>query len=164
MSVELVRYIEPLSGEEIAFLRRKETRDRRQLYKSVRILLVFCFGLPFAMAWGKAIVGVENPFSYGSYFTGVGVLLFLTLGGATLAYRSSLYRTHLDLRHGTKTIERATIMRKRYMPQTDACFFYLDSPTKLSIEVSATYYERLAVGDEVNIEYSTYGKSYFGYF
>lgn len=164
MSVELVRYYEPLSPEEMAFLKRKETRDRRLLYKSVRILLLICFGLPFAMAWGKAIAGMPNPFSYASYFTGVGVLLFLTLGGAALAYRSSLYRTHLDLRHRTKTIERATITRKRYMPQTDACFFYLDSPTRLSIEVSNAYYERLKVGDEVNIEYSTYGKAYFGYF
>jgi hypothetical protein len=164
MSVAVVRYLEPLNADERAFLQRKETRDRRQLYKVLRVLLPICFVLPFAMAWGKAIAGVPNPFSYLSYFTGVGVLLFLTLGGTAIAYRSNLYLLHQDLRHNTKTIERATITRKRFMPQTNTCFFYLDSPVKLSIEVSPQYFERLSAGDELNIEYATYSKAYFGYF
>jgi hypothetical protein len=164
MSVALVRYIEPLNADELAFLKRKETRDRRQFFKVLRILLPICFGLPFATAWGKAIAGMENPFSFVGYFIGVAVLLFLTLGGAVLAYRSNLYKLHLDLQHGTKTIERTTITRKRFMPQTNTCFFYLDSPVKLSVEVSPQYFERLAAGDELNIEYATYSKAYFGYF
>jgi hypothetical protein len=164
MSVEIVRYLEPLNAEEIAFLRRKEIRERRQLYKTVRILTMICFAFPFAMAWGQAIVGVPNPFSYGRYFTGVGILLFLTAGGTWMAYKSNLYNVHKDLKRGTKTIERATITQKRFMPQNNTCYFFLDSPTKLSIEVASEYYDRLNIGDEVNIEYSTYGKSYFGYF
>jgi hypothetical protein len=164
MSVALVRYLEPLNSDELAFLKRKEMRDRRQLFKVLRILLPICFAFPFATAWGRAIAGKPNPFSYSGYFTGVGVLLFLTLGGAILAYRASLHRLRLDLRHGTKTIERTTITRKRFMPQTNTCFFYLDSPVKLSVEVSPQYYDRLAAGDELNIEYATYSKAYFGYF
>jgi hypothetical protein len=50
------------------------------------------------------------------------------------------------------------------MPQTNSCFFYLDSPVKLSVEVSPQYFERLSAGDELNIEYATYSKAYFGYF
>lgn len=164
MAVEIVRYLEPLNEEERAFLKRKETHDRRQLYKSVRILLIICFALPFAMAWGEAIAGVPNPFSYGKYFLGAGTLLFLTGGGTLIAYRSNLYRIHRDLRAGTKTIERAVITRKRFMPQTNTCFVFLNSPNKLSIEVSQHHFDRMNVGDEVNIEYSTYGKAYFGYF
>jgi hypothetical protein len=164
MSVEVVRYLEPLSADERAFLKRKETRDRRQFYRVMQILLPICFALPFAMAWGKAVAGHPNPFSYTGYFTGVGVLLFLALGGAFVAYRSNLYLVHLDLRHNTKTIERAVITRKRFMPQTNTCFFYLDSAVKLSVEVSAQCYERLSAGDELNIEYATYSKAYFGYF
>lgn len=164
MSVAVIRYLEPLNAEERAFLKRRESRDRRHFYRVMRILLPICFALPFAMAWGKAIAGKPNPFSYGSYFTGVAVLLFLTLGGAFVAYRSTLYRIHLDLRQNTKTIERATITRKRFMPQTNTCYFYLDSPVKLSVEVNAQYFERLSTGDELNIEYATHSKSYFGYF
>lgn len=164
MSVAVVRYLEPLDAEERAFLVRKETRDRRQFYRVMRVLLPICFSLPFAMAWGKAIAGLPNPFSYANYFSGVGVLLFLTVGGAAVAYRSNLYLLHQDLRHNTKTIERATITRKHFMPQTNSCFFYLDSPVKLSVEVSPYYFEHLSAGDELNIEYATYSKAYFGYF
>jgi hypothetical protein len=153
-----------MNEDERAFLKRKETRDRRQFYRSLQLLLLICFALPFAMAWGKAIAGVPNPFSYAHYFAGVGILGSLTGIGAFIAYRNNLHRIHMDLRKGTKTIERAMITRKRFMPQTNSCFFFLDSPTKLSIEVSPQYFERLNVGDEVNIEYSTYGKAYFGYF
>lgn len=164
MSIAVVRYLEPMQEDELAFLKRKEVRDRRQFYRTIRILLLICFILPFAMAWGTAIAGLENPFSYGSYFTGVGVLLFLTLGGAWMAYRSNLYKIYLDLSRGTKTIERSIITRKRFMAQTNTCFFYLNSPVKLSIEVSQQDYERLDAGDEINIEYSTHSRAYFGYF
>ncbi len=153
-----------MAPDETAFLKRQEARERRQLYRVLRVLLPICFGLPFAGAWGKAFAGMPNPFSYAGYFSGVGVLLFLTLGGAGIAYRASLYKLHRDLRAGTKTVERTIITRKRYMPQTNTHFFYLASAVKLSIEVSAEYYAALSAGDEVNIEYATHSKAYFGYF
>lgn len=164
MSVEIVRYLEPLSTDELAFLKRKEGTDRRHFFRSIRLLMLICFILPFAMAWGKAIAGVPNPFSYGKYFAGVAILGSITGIGAGIAYRNNLYRLQQDLRRRTKTIERTTITRKRFMPQNNTCYFFLDSPTKLSIEVSAQHFDRLNVGDEVNIEYSTFGKTYFGYF
>ena len=159
--MELVRYLEPLSDDERAFLKRKETRDRRQLYRSVQMLLLICFALPFAMAWGKAIAGKPNPFSYANYFAGVAILGSLTMIGAFIAWRNNLHRIQLDLQKGTKTVERAVITGKRFMPQTNTCYFFLDSPTKLSIEVRQQHFDELKVGDEVNIEYSTYGKAYF---
>lgn len=164
MSVAVVRYLEPLNADERAFLLRKEMRDRRQFFRVLQVLLPICFGLPFAMAWGKAVAGHPNPFSFIGYFTGVGILLFLTLGGAAAAYRNNLYQIHRDLRQSTKTVERVIITHKRYMPQTNTCFFYLDSPVKLSVEVTPQYYESLSAGDELNIEYATHSKAYFGYF
>ncbi len=164
MSLEIVRYLEPLNEDERDFLKQKEKRDRRQFVRAVQMLSVICFVLPFAMAWGKAIAGVPNPFSYLNYFVGVAILGSLSGVGCYIAYRGNLYRIHLDLQKNTKTIEQTTITRKRFMPQTNTCYFFLDSPTKLSIEVSQHSYDTLNVGDEVNIEYSTYGKAYFGYF
>ena len=116
------------------------------------------------MAWGIAIAGMPNPFSYGKYFTGVGVLLFLLFGGSLMAYRSNLYLIYRDLQSGTKTIERTIVVRKRFMPQTNTCYFFIDSRTKLSIEVSQHDYDRWNIGDELNIEYATHSKAYFGYF
>ena len=162
--MEVVRYLEPLTEDERAFLLRKETRDRRQLNRSIQMLLLICFALPFAMAWGKAMAGRPNPFSYINYFAGVAILGSLTGVGAYIAWRNNLHRIQQDLLHGTKTIERAVITGKRFMPQTNTCYFFLDSRIQLSIEVSQQHFDQLNIGDEVNIEYSTYGKAYFGYF
>lgn len=164
MATALVRYLEPLAADERAFLMRREAKERHQLFKAFSTLMPICFIVPFATAWGNALLGVPNPFSYSGYFSGVAILLLLTFGGMAVAYRSSLYLLRLDLHHNTKTIERVTITRKYFMRQTNTCHFYLDSRIKLSVEVSADFFERLAEGDELNIEYATHSKIYFGYF
>lgn len=164
MAGEIVRYLEPLDEDERAFLRRREAKERSNLVRTVQILMSICFLLPFAMAWGEAIAGRPNPFSPLRYFTGVGILGMLSAGGVYIAYRSKLLRLHQDLRHNTKTVERTIITRKRYMPQNDTCYFFLDSPTKLSIEVSPEHFEQWQPGDELSIEYTTYSKEYLGYF
>lgn len=61
-------------------------------------------------------------------------------------------------------IEKTHITEKKYMPQNDSYYFYLDSPTKLSIEVSQDDYRKLDIGDEINIEFGRYSKEYFGYY
>ena len=63
MSLDLVKYREALSGDELSFLRRKETKERKQFYKVVRVFMILCFVCPFIIAWFRAIEGVENPFS-----------------------------------------------------------------------------------------------------
>jgi hypothetical protein len=161
---EIVRYLEPLNDDERAFLKRVEVKERGSIFKAVQILMSICFILPFAMAWGEAIVGKPNPFSVLRYFTGVAILGFLSAGGVFFAYRSKLYQLQRDLRESTKTVERTTITRKRYMPQNDTCYFYLNSPTKLSIEVSLEHFEQWQDGDELSIEYATNSKEYLGYF
>lgn len=164
MAAEIVRYLEPLNEDERAFLKRREVKERRNLYRSIQILMSICFILPFAMAWGEAIAGKPNPFSPLRYFTGVTILGLLSAGGVYFAYRSKLRRLILDLRDNTKTVERTTITRKRYMPQNNTCYFFLDSPTKLSIEVSPEHFEQWQPGDELSIEYTTHALEYLGYF
>lgn len=164
MNLEVIRYFEPLQEEERAFLLRKETQDRRQFFKVLQVVLVLCFILPFGMAWGEAIAGRPNPFSFKLYFIGVAALMGLTIGAAFVSYRSNLYLLHRDLRANTKTIERTTISRKYVMQPTQKRYFYINSKTRLSMEVSEEDFDNFEVGDEVNIEYASYSKSYFGYF
>lgn len=161
---EIAIYTEPMQVDELAFLVRKEARERKQFYKVTRVLMVLCFVCPYVVAWFRAFSGVEDPFAYGSYFAGVGVLL--TLAGLSLyiVYSRSLRRVQRDIRQGQKVIERTHIARKQYMRQNNAYYFYLDSPTRLSIEVQEADFHRLEQGDEVNIEYARWSKVYFGYF
>lgn len=98
------------------------------------------------------------------YFAGVFFLMCFSSGILYLVYRYSLQKLQYDVKHTTKTIELTRITRKQYMPQNNTFYFYLDSPHKLSIEVSELYFRKLDQGDEVNIEYSTYARLYLGYY
>lgn len=155
---------EQLSSEELDFLIKKDERETTLFYRTIRVLMIICFVLPFIVAWVRAFAGEEHPFEYGYYFLGVGFLLSFLGVCAWLAYRRVLYKLKADIRGRTKTIERTKIKRKQFMPHNKTYYFFLDSPNKLSIEVSEQDYQLLNDGDELNIEYSTYSKLYFGYF
>jgi hypothetical protein len=163
MGVALIRHMEPLNVDERAFLKRQEARERRQLYKAVRIMLPFCFILPFAAAWGEAIVGRENPFSQLRYFSGVAIFGAFLFTGAFIVYRRNVYKLGRDLAKGLKTVEQVRITGKRFMPHDNSCHLYLESQIRLSIEVSAEDFTLLRIGDFVNLEYSPRAKTYLGY-
>lgn len=162
--MELVKYLEPLNVEEIAFLQKKEQRDRRSFYRAVRALLIICFLIPFLVAWGGALYGKPNAFSYLRYFTGVAFLLCFAGLCAYISYYHHLRKVQLDLQHRSKTIERTQITEKKFMAMNGIYYFYLNSSVKLSIEVTEDHFHNLEDGDEVNIEYTTYSRQYLGYF
>ncbi|HXS37554.1 MAG TPA: hypothetical protein VN721_12700 [Flavipsychrobacter sp.] len=164
MSLKLQRYTEPLDAEEIAFLRKKEQKERKQYYRVYSMLMVLSFIIPFAGAWYRALDGVENAFSPLRFFMGTGVLLSISTLGTWFAYNINLKKVQSDIRNGTKTIELTHITRKQYMPQNNTYYFYLNSPNKLSIEVSQSDFYSLSEGDELTIEYTTFSKLYLGYF
>ena len=164
MSLDLVKYREALSGDELSFLRRKETKERKQFYKVVRVFMILCFVCPFIIAWFRAIEGVENPFSLTYYFLGVSFLATFSGAGIYWGYYNHLRKVQKDIRVGTKTIERTYVTRKQYIPSNNSFYFYLSSAIKLSIEVNEPDFRRLDTGDELSIEYTTYSKLYLGYF
>ena len=163
-SLELIRYNEPLETDELAFLCKKEDKERKQFYKVIRVFMIFCFVLPYIVAWFRAAEGTENPFSYATYFLGVIFLLLFSGVAVYIGYHRTLKQIQADIRDRTKTIERTHILRRQYMPHNNSYYFYIDSSTKLSIEVSEPDYHRLDDGDELSIEYTTHSKLYLGYF
>lgn len=164
MSFELVKYREQLNRDELSFLRRKEEKERKQLYKVVRVFMILSFLCPFVVAWLRAFRGQENPFLFTHYFIGVVFLMMFSAAGIYWSYYHNLRKVQMDIKHATKTIERTSITRKQYMPVNHTYFFYLSSAVKLSIEVAEVDYHRLNKGDEVSIEYTTFSKLYLGYF
>ncbi|MCB9046014.1 MAG: hypothetical protein H6550_07730 [Chitinophagales bacterium] len=164
MSQQPVIHSEQMSADELQFLISKDEKETRLFYKAISALMVICFILPFIVAWVRAFAGDEQPFEFGYYFLGVGFLLSFLGFCSWLAYRFTLQKIRTDIKKGTKTVERTIITRKQYMPHNNSFYFYLDSATKLSIEVSQNDYLMFSKGDELNIEYSTNAKFYFGYF
>ncbi|RYD55677.1 MAG: hypothetical protein EOP56_15275 [Sphingobacteriales bacterium] len=164
MTQQLIRYNEPMTYDELDFLSKKEAGERAQYYRFIRIAMILSFICPFVIAWLKAIEGMDDPFSIVSYFGGVLLLLAFSGVAIWLTYKRNLGKIHSDLHYKTKTIEQTHITRKQFVPQNNTYHFYIDSPIKLSIEVTPDDYRRLDKGDELSIEYSTYSQLYLGYF
>ncbi len=157
-------YLEPLSSNELGFLRKKEAGQRKVFYMVFRILMFISFLFPFALAWYRAADGVTNAFSYVKFFVIAAILLFVSLLSTYFTYRVYLRKVTRDIREQTKTIAPSRITRKVYVQQNGSYFFYLDSEIKLSIEVSGDDFNFFQEGDEVNIEYTTWSREYLGYF
>lgn len=157
-------YTEQLSFEELSFLEEKEQKDKGQFYLIMRIVVTASLIIPFLYSWYRAFEGEDNPFSPIYYFAGLAVTVTVALIAGYILYKKGLYKLRVDLKEQTKTIENTHITRKQYMPRNNAYYFFLDSPTKLSIQVSEADYNNMQKGDELNIEYATHSKFYFGYF
>ena len=164
MARELKRYIEPLEADELAFLEKKESKDRSQYYKVYQLLMFLSFIIPFAGAWYRATDGAPNAFSPIKFFVAAGTLLSISTISTYVTYRVNLRRIQLDISDKTKTIEVSHVTSKLYFPSQSTYYFHIDSKIRMSIEVSYEDYVRLGEGDEVSIEYTTHSKQYLGYF
>ncbi len=164
MSVELIRYNEPLQESELLFLERKEAKERRQYFVVYRILMVMSFVIPFIASWYRAYEGAPNAFSYIKFFVSATVLLSICSVATYSSYRIYHRKLQLDLKEKTKTIETNQITKKLFIASKNAYYFYTNSRVKLSIEVTPAYFGSLEEGDEVSIEYTTHSQLYLGYF
>ena len=157
-------YTEPLEASELLFLINKVNDEQKQYLKIYGILVIMSFVFPLAGSWYRETDYSELQFSGFRFICSTAVLLFISTFSTYSTYRVFLRKIKLDVRRKTKTIEGQKIIRKLFVPLNKTYHFYLDSQIKMSIEVSAQFYNQLNEGDEVNIEYSTYSKEYFGYF
>jgi hypothetical protein len=126
--------------------------------------MAICFVVPFIFAWYKAAEGVPAAFSYLRFFIIASVLLFIAGVSTYFTYIIYIKRLRWDISRRSKTIETNKITKKLFVPTSNSFHFYLDSASRLSIEVNRDDYELLCEGDEVNLEYSTYSREYLGYF
>jgi hypothetical protein len=161
---EIKRYKEPLKEDELVILADKEARERRQYFAVYRVLMVVCFVIPFITSWYRAYEGAPNAFSYIRFFVTAGMLLFISTFATIATYRHYHRKLQRDLREKTKTIETSHITKKMFIPGKNTYYFYIDSRTKLNIEVSEVYYNSMKEGDEVSMEYATHSGLYLGYF
>ncbi|MGN6568328.1 MAG: hypothetical protein ACTHJ0_10270 [Flavipsychrobacter sp.] len=164
MPNELTRYKEPLEDSEMAFLQHQEEKERHAYYKFFRICMIISFVAPFIGSWYRAFDGAPNAFSPARYFVTTGVLLGISVGATIVGYRVNIRKMKHDIQERTKTIEMTHVTKRVHATINDTYYFYLDSPTKLSIEVSPEDFYRFKEGDEISIEYITYSKFYLGYF
>ena len=170
-------YEEPMNESELSFLRQKEEKEKRMFTRTVRNLSVMfiivpcCLGIIMESIKRRqdtpdmaAFRDKQDPHVYLYYFIGMLFLLVLVAIGSYVSYNRTLKQLLRDIRLGNKTIEQTAIYRKQFVESNNTYHFFLRSTFKLSIEVSEEDYSNYDEGDEINIEYSTYSKNYFGYF
>ena len=141
--------IEPLEEDELAFMHKKNEQERKT-YFTVAIIYHIRFQRTDIMmqAFIQALCITLSFSAIISFFT----------------YRRSLLDIRKDLNEKTKIVESSLITEKKFMPLNNTYHFYLDNALKYSIEVSEDDFHRFEVNDEINIEYATYSKEYFGYY
>jgi hypothetical protein len=164
VSLGLQRYTEPLEFDELIFLERKESVERRQYYRVYQLLMLFSFIIPFIGSWYRVTENSPSAFSFFKFFVSSGILVFISTFATYASYYVYHRKMQLDIKYRTKTIETNRITRKLHISTKSTYHFYIDSAIKLSIEVAYGDYMRLKEGDEVSIEYTTHSQLYLGYF
>ncbi|GAA4455731.1 hypothetical protein [Rurimicrobium arvi] len=162
-------YLEALTPSELAFLQKKAGKQVRTYRLLVRILLIGAVCISFAGGWknvrsDKWPFNTVTVFSWENYFITLLILCVLFLFAVRFSRRTELSKIIKDMKQRVKVVERVMIEKKTFLPHNNTFHFYLNSATRLSIQVEEQDFMILNEGDEINIEYSRNAGVYFGYF
>jgi hypothetical protein len=155
---------EPLEDDELHFLHDKCHSQRREFRKIVRACLILQFILPIIVTTQHGAFADEIPSkvvfaAYGTLITFI--LLAIVMIGS---YTYLVYPVKRDLHRQQKRIESCTITEKKHMALNNTWHFYINSMSKISIEVNSSDFDRFEVGDEINVEFAHQSGEYLGYF
>jgi hypothetical protein len=162
-------YQEALSFSELAFLKKKASKEEHAFQRILNVMLMGAVVISFAGAWkniqkeGK-VFNTETIFSWENYFITLIILSFIFWVAIRFSRSTELTKIKKDIRQKTKIVERVMITKKTFLPHNNTFHFYLNSLQKLSIQVDEEDFMTLSEGDEINIEYSKNAGIYFGYF
>lgn len=166
-----------MSASELEFLEKKLQKDKARYYKMLTILGIIFISIPILGAVisethkyfnRNASKELQQQLEYNNPLLGYVIAFFgvivIIAAVAYFAYKKTIQKTINDIKSKQKIVEQAELIRKTHMPQNNTYHFYLDSPTRISIEVTKNDFDNYREGDEINIEYSERSKVYFGYF
>lgn len=155
---------EPLEADEKVFIEKKYKRLSKTYMMVMNKMLVACGIIPLLLSLFYFIFSDSKELYVKVFIVGITYMLCFFVFIATIYYFYSLYNPYKDYKYKTKTIERCIVNEKKYMGLNNTYHFYLNSKVKYTIEIDSTYFECMQIGDEINIEYSTYDKELLGYY
>lgn len=156
--------IEPLEEDELAFMHKKNEQERKTYFTIIKMVLIISLSIPFIVAIIYHIRFQRTDIMMQAFIQALCITLSFSAIISFFTYRRSLLDIRKDLNEKTKIVESSLITEKKFMPLNNTYHFYLDNALKYSIEVSEDDFHRFEVNDEINIEYATYSKEYFGYY
>jgi len=153
-----------MEDNELVFILQKKEKESKTYLFATKIMMAM--GVLVSTVWAIVVYArtgdktlMWSVFTFVLCFS----LLFFSVV-AFMLYRFKLGKYNQDAKEKMKTIEKAIVTDKKYMHLNDTYHFYTDSEIKFSIEVGGNDFDKLLVGDEINLEYATFSKEYFGYF
>ncbi len=156
--------IEPLEEDELAFIQKRNEKESKAYVLGMNMVLIASVAIPFVVALIYKIRFQRTDIMIQAFLYALCITLSFSAIVSFFSYRRSLFDIRKDLKEKTKIVESSLITEKKFMPLNNTWHFYLDNAFKYSIEVSEDDFHRFHVNDEINIEYSTYSKEYFGYY
>ncbi len=165
-------YFEPLTEAEKAYLSASAHSSKKGFMKTVHymflvlaIIMIFVYTIAnFTYDPHNIDPNTTTPLTPEFVLLLAGIM-FLTFGVLlSIAYVVTIHKYFREIKKGQKIVESTTVKEKRYMPQNNKYYLYLNSPTKGSIEVEPKMYAYIQVNDEINIEYTPFSKSFLGYY
>jgi hypothetical protein len=172
ISKKIVRYYEPLNADELAYLKKTSSKEKKSFFKAVHyaflilsILLVFLYTIAnFTYNPEKIDPEIETPLTP-LFVVQIAICMYILLGLIfSAAYFLTLYKYTREIKKGMKVIEITSIKEKKYMPHNNKYYLYLHSYYKKSIEVEKQQFDQICINDEINIEYTPYSDIFLGYY
>ena len=156
-------HLEAMTTEELSFLTQMERKERRTYRKILVWLLVMSFVFPFITSWYRFSDSGIMQFSIGKFSLSIVILAGISLVSVGMVYQVYHRGLLLDIKLKKKTVSTHKIMKKVAVAG-GSFHFYIESPVKLSIEVSESDFGAYREGDEICIEFAENSQHYFGYF
>ncbi len=160
-------YKDKMTATELAFVQKKY-KENSAMYtlfmkRMVYIVMGFCAIMIFIeVAFMQPAIekGNYKPIALNIVLI-MSIILSLII---LLSYYLVLYNMARDAKQGSKVVEQANVIEKKYFNHLDQFYLYTNSLNVTKLEVSKKDFDTINLGDEINLEYSSYCKEFFGYF
>ena len=157
-------FIEPLDDDEIFFVTKKYEKVSKEYLRIMNLFLIASGVIPLILAIGFGIVFNDIRMFYRIFTISLVSLIIFFCIISVIFYFIQLYAVYKDNKFKTKTLEQCIITKKNYIQINNSFHFYINSDVKYSIEVSENDFNMFNLGDEINIEYTTFSKEFLGYY
>jgi len=153
-----------MEEDEVAFITKLHAKESRGFMFGLNLMLAAVVLISFIVAMVYYIRFERTDIMLKAFLYALCISIMFFVIVSLLSYKRALLNVRKDLNEKTKIIESCLITEKKFMPLNNTFHFYINSTFKYSIEVDVVDFRRFEVNDEINIEYSTYSREYFGYF
>ncbi len=153
-----------MNKQEMVFVENRFNTEIKLYYNAMKYVVALGLFLPFTYCFIKLIFpdkenleqDLQNTYWIFAITTATIIAIIL------ISYFVTIHKYYKDKTQGKKIVVQSIIQGKRHVNAN----FYLQTNSGILAEilVSADDFNKIEVGDEINLEFALYSKLYFGFF